>query len=114
MEREKEKEKARVRRNHKFRIRERGRQYAKHFYGYNEREYCYYGRVFMHPREEASTREEEIKTLVEREAQLAETRPRCSCSMCGNPRRRLFREEEKLTLRERKFLDLMREQQDGA
>ena len=87
MDRERQKEKARKRRNHKFRIRERARQYVKHAYGYNEREYCYNLHWYAYPEKAAPTREKEIERLVEREMQMAETRPRCSCDMCGNPRR---------------------------
>jgi len=87
MDREKQKEKARKRRNNKFRIREKARQYVKHAYGYNERDYSYNLRFYMRPEKAEPTREKEIERLIEREVQMAETRPRCSCDMCGNRRK---------------------------
>lgn len=87
MDREQQKEKARERRNHKFRIRRRAREYAKHVYGHNERELYSYPRVYVPKNEPFPSREKYIQDLLDRCEQMAETRPRCSCSMCGNPRR---------------------------
>lgn len=86
MLRERQKEWARKRRINKFRIREKARQYAKHVYGFSEREYAYYGSVLFRGKM-GETREAHIQELVDNEVQGAETRPRCSCSMCGNPRK---------------------------
>lgn len=86
MLREREKEKARRRRNDKFRMREKARQYAKHVYGFSEREYAYYGSILFRGKV-GETREAHIQELVDNEVRRAETRPRCSCTMCGNPRR---------------------------
>jgi len=105
MDRLQEKERARKRRHHKERIRERARQYAKHVFGHNERDYDYNPNRCLYPDQEASSREEAIRMLVENEAHRSETRPRCSCSMCGNPRRYWDRRTEKLTRQELKYLD---------
>ena len=105
MDRLQEKERARKRRHHKERIRKRARQYAKYMHGYNEREYNYDPRRCIYPDQVVSSREEAIRVLVENEVQRSETRPRCSCSMCGNPRRYWDRRTEKLTRQELKYLD---------
>jgi len=105
MDRYEEKEKARKRRAHKFRIRERARQYARHVYGYNEREYSYYGRILFSG-SYGETREEHIRSLVDREVQMSETRPRCSCTMCGNERSYFGTR----TLQEKRFFDQMKDE----
>ena len=90
MDREEEKEKARKRRANKFRVREKLRRYARDILQYNERDYNYWTLFLFGPngrKLEQSTREETIKELVDREIQMCETHPRCSCDMCGNQRR---------------------------
>lgn len=108
MRREQEKERARKRRHHKFRIRERARRYARHVYGYNEREYRHYPSSGPCREQAAPTRQEEIARLVEAQVQMSETRPQCSCWRCGNPRRYGASAVERLTMQELRSLDSMK------
>jgi len=82
MDRLRQKERARNRRYKKELIRERVRKYMK-----NERF-------------------EFSEEFINRELQMIDSRPRCSCMICGNPRRKYKR----ITLQEEKFLDYMKDQ----
>ena len=89
MDRLRQKERVRNRRRKRFLIRERVRKYVMN-------EWFYWG-----------TNKEE---MIEGAMQTAETRPRCSCSMCGNPRHMRNSVGESLTMQELKFLDVVKEQ----
>jgi len=49
---------------------------------------------------------ESSEEFISRELQMIDSRPRCSCMICGNPRRKY----KKITLQEKKFLDCMKDQ----
>jgi hypothetical protein len=90
MDREEEKDKARKRRANKFRVREKMCRYARDILQYNERDFTHWKLFILGPEwrdKERPTREQTIKELVDREVQMSETHPRCSCNMCGNQRR---------------------------
>jgi len=94
MDRLRQKERVRQRRRKRFLIRQKVRRYVLN-------EWYFWG---------GTSKFKEQSLLWE--MRKAETRPRCSCMMCGNPRHMRNSVGESLTMQELKFLDVVKEQME--